>query len=53
MKKTKKVIVIALAAVAVCAVAFAIEEHRASRMISYANEHNCTWYNVTTEPVCK
>ena len=53
MKKTKKVAAIILGVAAIFWVAMAIEEHRANRMISYAKEHNCKWYNVTTEPVCR
>ena len=52
-KKIKKVAAVILGIAAIFWVAMAIENHRADRMIAYANEHNCSWYNVTTEPVCK
>ena len=54
-KKTKYIIAAVLGVVAVYGLAFMIEEHRAQRMIEYAHEHNCKWYNVENykESVCK
>ena len=52
-KKIKNVIAVVLGLAAIFCIGMAVENHRAERMISYAQEHNCTWYNVTTEPVCK
>lgn len=54
-KKTKVTIAAILGVVAMFGAALIVEEHRAQRMIDYANEHNCKWYNVESfrEAVCR
>ena len=54
-KKTKHIIVAILSVAALFGAALIVEEHRAQRMIDYANEHNCKWYNVESfrEAVCR
>ena len=54
-KKTKHIIVAILSVAALFSAALIVEENRAQRMINYAKENNCKWYNVESfrEAVCK
>lgn len=54
-KKTKVTIAAILGVVAMFGAVLIVEEHRAQRMIEYAHEHNCKWYNAENfkEAVCR
>ena len=55
MKKKTIIIASSIGAVALVGVTLAVEEYRAQRMINYAHEHNCKWYNAENyqEAVCR
>ena len=55
-RNTYKVIAVVASAIALVATVYAINEHKAANMISYAAQHNCEWhydYYINKEPVCR